>query len=56
MRTELAPQWDLVEDEVSPVFEILLDTVKDNLKYLKDEVEGQYHRACEFERFVNTSI
>lgn len=56
MRTELAFQWDLVEDEVSSLFETLLDTVKNRLGYLKNDVEGQYHRARGYDRFVNTSI
>lgn len=40
---ELAYQWDLVEDEVSVVFESLLDTIKSELGYLKDQVKSEFH-------------
>ncbi|RYP05881.1 hypothetical protein DL765_009691 [Monosporascus sp. GIB2] len=40
MRMELAYQWDLVEDEIPSLFESLLDTIKSELGYLKDQVEN----------------
>ncbi|RYP68754.1 hypothetical protein DL771_006484 [Monosporascus sp. 5C6A] len=40
MRMELAYQWDLVEDEIPSLFESLLDTVKSELGYLKDQVQN----------------
>lgn len=42
MRMELAYQWDLVEDEVPTLFESLLDTIKSELGYLKDQVNSEY--------------
>ncbi|RYP02574.1 hypothetical protein DL764_005748 [Monosporascus ibericus] len=38
MRMELDYQWDLVEEEIPSLFESLLDTVKSELGYLKDQV------------------
>ncbi|RYP61155.1 hypothetical protein DL769_007837 [Monosporascus sp. CRB-8-3] len=38
MRMELDYQWDLVEDEIPSLFESLLDTIKSELGYLKDQI------------------
>ncbi|RYP86399.1 hypothetical protein DL770_004904 [Monosporascus sp. CRB-9-2] len=38
MRMELDYQWDLVEDEIPSLFESLLDIIKSELGYLKDQV------------------
>ncbi|RYP44610.1 hypothetical protein DL768_008931 [Monosporascus sp. mg162] len=38
MRMELDFQWDLIEDEIPSLFESLLDIIKSELEYLKDQV------------------
>ncbi|RYP26651.1 hypothetical protein DL767_007934 [Monosporascus sp. MG133] len=38
MRMELDYQWELVEDEIPSLFESLLDTIRSELGYLKDQV------------------
>ncbi|KAH6656869.1 hypothetical protein BKA67DRAFT_553428 [Truncatella angustata] len=40
MRMELEFQWDIVEDEIPAVFESLIDTVKSELEYLKDQIQN----------------
>lgn len=42
MRMELEDQWDLVEDEIPVVFNTLLDTVKTELSYLKDQLKSEF--------------
>jgi hypothetical protein len=41
MRMELEYQWDLVEDEIPVVFDTLLDRVKTELNYLKDQLKSK---------------
>ncbi|KAH8202846.1 hypothetical protein TruAng_003009 [Truncatella angustata] len=40
MRMELEYQWDLVEDEIPVVFDTLLNTVKTELNYVKDQLKN----------------
>ncbi|TLD06663.1 uncharacterized protein PgNI_08716 [Pyricularia grisea] len=39
MRSELAYQWELVEEEAGNVFDVFLDLAKDQLEEIRDQVE-----------------
>jgi hypothetical protein len=45
MRTELAYQWDLLEDEIPIVFEKLLQSIKRPLLNLKSFIRGKSGKA-----------
>jgi len=44
MRTELAYQWDMLEEEIPTLFEELLQSVKDQLLELKSTMRGKFDR------------
>lgn len=48
MRTELAYQWELVEDEINVVYEWLGDSVRGLLNELKQTIIGKSSASSEF--------